>query len=219
MAGDPLANFAAAGGGGSSPSRGAGDASGGAGGGHAASAVEGAARAAAAVLVAASAHEVEIDDEDGAASEGSSDSDMGPPMTRMWANGHLKPGEVPSSIRMAQHVAHLVQAGGLAPPPHGQSAGVLSPRSRVLLACGGADAEADSDDDDSVVEGGGGACRREGPGSERRGAAAEDVLLEDTYELRGHNVESAPFLSGFRSHDGAENTERPDSPSKWCTLQ
>jgi len=170
--------------------------------------------------VAAQADEAEIDDEDGATSEGSSDSDMGPPMTRMWANGHLRPGEVPSSIRMAQHVEHLVQAGGLAPPPHGQSVGVLSPRRRVLLACGAAEAEADSDDDaDSVVEGGGGACRREGHDSERRGAAAEDVLLEDTSELRGHNVESSPFLSGFSSHDGAEITERPDSPSKWCTLQ
>jgi len=49
-------------------------------------------------------------------STGESDSSGGPPMTRMWANGHLRPGQVPSSVHTALAVEALVAAGRLSAP-------------------------------------------------------------------------------------------------------
>lgn len=55
----------------------------------------------------------------------SSDSD-GPPMTRMWANGHLRHGQVPSSVRIAAAVGTFVDG---VPSPAS-----ASPASRVAGA-------------------------------------------------------------------------------------
>mmetsp|Transcript_72680 Transcript_72680/g.151706 ORF Transcript_72680/g.151706 Transcript_72680/m.151706 type:complete len:180 (-) Transcript_72680:372-911(-) len=136
------------------------------------------------------------DDED-------SDDDMGPPMTRMWANGHLRPGEAQSSLHVADSIEELVQVGGFAAPFRGRNGReALSPRAILMREEALASGRRHADD------------RSEGSLGETTAQSQTPSFGIDSIEASqgtshtGEDKHDEPFLAGSSEKRAGDNNSR-----------